>query len=455
MAKTITAGVARANITPGVGFDNMGDYLRLKPAVGVGNELYAKALVFNDGDNRVAVVTADVIGLPEGLTNDIRGRIERLTGMAGKNVLLSASHTHSSPATTEKDRAAPEYLADLAKKMAGAVYVADQSQQEVLLGVGVGEAKVGINRWQRTATGVRWGPNPDGPVDPAVGVLRVDALDGSPLAILVNYACHPTILGGDHLLYSGDYTSYVQGVIEKAYDGRVTALFTTGAAGDIKIAVLSEDGSRFRYTDLEDCRRFGTIIAGEAIKVAEGIRTAPVERVSAQTTRVDLPLTALPRPEEMETELTNIKDEIAVLEAQGKRTDGKQLQREWAQRTLAALREGRAPTSIPAEVQLLRIGEDIAFFAVPGELFVEVGLRLKEAMGLPGSFVVAYANGYMAYFPSKRAEAWGWCAHDNSYKVSPYPANFSGGIEDVLVEAVKGLMSDGARVNVERAEITI
>ena len=72
---------------------------------------------------------------------------------------------------------------------------------------------------------------------------------------------------------------------------------------------------------------------------------------------------------------------------------------------------------------------------------MEVGLNIKQAMGLPGAFVVAYANGYMGYLPSKRAEQWGWCAHDDSYKISPRPANFSGGVEDVLVGAVRELLS--------------
>ena len=103
---------------------------------------------------------------------------------------------------------------------------------------------------------------------------------------------------------------------------------------------------------------------------------------------------------------------------------------------MKAIREERAPRSIPVEVQLLRIGDEIAFFAVPGELFVEVGMKLKRAMGLPGSFVIAYANGEIGYLPSKRAQEWGWCEHDDSYKLSGRPANFSGEIEDVLLDAL-------------------
>lgn len=110
MVQTVQAGVARTNITPSVGQDNVGDYRRLVPAQGVGNELYAKALVLDDGQNRVAMVTADVIGFPGTVVEDTRSRIEKLTGIPGTRVVLSASHTHSSPATTRYDGAAQEYL---------------------------------------------------------------------------------------------------------------------------------------------------------------------------------------------------------------------------------------------------------------------------------------------------------------------------------------------------------
>ncbi len=434
MQDTIKAGVARANITPSVGQDNMGDYGRLRPAVGVGNELYAKALVLDDGETRAALVTVDVISFTDETVRDVRERVERLTGIPGRSVVLSASHTHSSPATSPNDAASAEYVVELAKKIAGAVYVADQEKQEVRIGCGVGEAKVSMNRWQRTETGVRWGPNRDGPVDHQVHVVRIDDLDGEPMAIVVNYACHPSIMGADNLLYSGDYTSYVQSVIEKLYDGRVTAMFCPGAGGDIKIAVLTEDGCRFAYTDLNDCRKYGTIIAAEAIKVAEGIKTEPVSRVTCEVKEVELPLFQLPRLEDVEQELMELRAKGSELEVRQKP------RLKWAERTAEALRRGSARTSVAIEVQLLRIGDEIAFFVVPGELFVEVGMRLKEQMALPGSVVIAFANAYGGYLPSEPAEEWGWCSHDDSYKWTGKPANFSGKIEDVLIGTLKQLL---------------
>ena len=440
--KTVKVGIAGVNITPSVGEDIMGDYLRLVPAKGIGNELYAKAMVLDDGEDRVAIVTADIIQFTDELVNDIRKRIKNLTGIDGANVLLSASHTHSSPAIHKKDKASDEYLIELAKKIAGAVYMADQNKHEALIGFGFGEAKVSINRWQKTPTGVRWGPNPNGPIDYEVGVLRVDDLNRRPMSILVNFASHPSIMGSDNLLYSGDYVSYVQSVIEKVYDQRVKAMFCTGAGGDVKIALLTEDGLRFRYGDLEDCRKFGTIIAAEAIKVAEMIKTKPVNKVRAKTMKVMFPLVDLPSIEDVKKELEDLKKQIAELEEKGARTDEVRLRLEWAETTLAQLKEGTAPRSIPAEVQLMRIGDEVALFAVPGELFVEVGLKLKRKMrrSIPGSFIVAYANGCIGYLPSKRAEEDGWCKHDDSYKISLLPANFSGEIENVLLGAVEELL---------------
>jgi uncharacterized small protein (DUF1192 family) len=432
VVKTLSVGVSTVNITPSVGFDNMGDYMRLQPAVGVGNELFAKALVLDDGEEKIAIVTADIIYFTDRLTEETRERIEKLTGIKGENVLLSGSHTHSSPAIADKDKPSREYLVELSKKVAGAVFMADGNKREALVGCGVGKAEVSINRWQRTDEGVRWGPNPDAPVDHDVMVMRVDDLDHNPFAILVSFASHPSILGKRSLLYSGDYVSYVQSVIEKIYDGQVTAMFATGAGGDIKIAVLTEDRTQFRYAGLEECRQFGTIIGAEAVKVAEGIKTKPVEKVSAKTMKVELPLVELPSVQEIEREIEALEREIEELEAQGKSTAEKQLQLKRVKEMLKAAEEGEAPDSVSAEVQLLRIGDEIAFFAVPGELFVEVGLKLKQVMGLPGSFVIAYANGCVGYLPSKRAEEWGWC------KLSVRP--FSGAIEDVLLEALRRML---------------
>ncbi|NOY08121.1 MAG: hypothetical protein GXP33_04685 [Spirochaetes bacterium] len=429
----VKAGFARTNIDPCIGQDNIGDYARLKPGIGIGNELFAKSMVLDDGQNRAALVTADVIGFPGTLVEDIRLRAGRLTGIDEKNIMLSASHTHSSPATTKNDKASHEYLTELAKKIAGIIYLADCKKEEVRIGVGKGEVKVAINRWQNSGSTVKWGPNPDAPVDYELPVIRFDSLKGDPLAVLLNYASHPSIMGKDNLLYSGDYVSFAQEFVEKVYDRNVMAMFSTGAGGDIKIAVLSGDRKSFRYGNLEDCRRYGTIVGAEAVKVIETIKTRPAAKISTSTMNVDLPLVKLPSIEDVEREKKRIEDEISRLK--GTQKEAMLIDLNWALETIKKLKEGTAPESIKAEVNLLRIGDEIALFAVPGELFVEVGINIKKAIGLAGSFVLAYTNGYLGYLPSKQAEKDGWCKHDDSYMRTQKPANFSGKIEDVLVNA--------------------
>ena len=433
MKETIKVGVAKANITPAPGGTfHAGDV----QAEGVRDELYLKALVFDDGNERAAIVTGDLILFGEDTVLQARRRIEELTGIEGEKVMLAASHTHSGPPTTRwlSEHVSEAYLRELADKIAGAVYAADSNKHEALIAAGRGEVELSINRWIMTPDGAKWGPNPEGPKDDEVCVLRVD--DGGMMALLVNYAAHASVMSwGRHHLYSGDYPSYLQSTIERIYDGRVVALFTNGASGDTKVAFLTEDGKDFLYGDWEDARRYGRMIAAEAVKVAETLKPKPIMGLNVASKVVDLPLREPPSVEDVEREL----------EQKGEKPDwGLKRRLIWAQETLKALKKGDVIRSVPGEVQVMRLGDDIAFVAVPGELFVEVGLRIKSLcrnVGIGNPFVVAYANAYVGYLPSARS-----CREDGDrprydwHKFIPYPSTFSEEVEDVLVGAVESLL---------------
>jgi hypothetical protein len=116
----------------------------------------------------------------------------------------------------------------------------------------------------------------------------------------------------------------------------------------------------------------------------------------------------------------------------------------WAEKTLEALKNGNVMKSVPGEVQVLRLGDEAVFVAVPGELFAEVGLRIKKLAGGEGKprvFVIAYANEYVGYLPSAVS-----CREDGDkprydwHKFLPYPSTFSEEMEDVLVSAVEKLL---------------
>ncbi len=447
MSNSIKAGVARANITPAVGRII---YVGRTVSLGVADEFYAQALVFDDGAERAAIVTADVCIFGEDTVEKIRRRVEDLTGIKGAHVMLNASHTHSGTPTTSwlSEQVSEAYLAELVDKIAGAVCEADNNKQEALIGAGVGEAKIAINRWIPTPdgpAGARWAPNPEGPVDHAVDVLRVDDKSGKPMAILVGYAAHSSVLGGRSRCYSSDYPGMMRSVIEKMYDGDVIAMYAAGAGGDIKISSLNEDASNFKYGDREDLRRFGTILAAEAVRVAEELQTQPVEGLKVSSMEIELPLRDPPSAEQVEAELAELRQAVQKDEKEGKQFNWGQHRRViWAEETLKALKSGDVMRSVPGEVQVLRLGDEAVFVAVPGELFVEVGLRIKKIAGgddQPTPFVSAYSNAYIGYLPSAVS-----CREDGDkirydwHKFLPYTSTFSEDMEDVLVGAVEKLL---------------
>ena len=446
MGGFIKAGVARVNITPAVG---QVIYVGREISKGVGDEFYAQAIVFDDGSERAVIVTADVIIFGKETVEKIRRKVEVLTGIKGQNVMLAASHTHSGTPTTAwlSEQVSETYLSGLVDKIAGAVFQADAGKQEVLIGAGSGEAKVSINRWIPTPdgpTGARWGPNPEGPVDHAVDVLRVDNNAGGPMAVLVNYAAHASVLGDRDKVYSSDYPGVVRDVIERIYYD-ATAMFTSGAGGDIKIASLKEDGSDFKYGDREDMRCFGTIIAAEAIKVAEGRQTRAIDGLKLSSASDELPLCDPPGVAEVEAEYIKLSQAVKEDQKKGKKFNWGQHRRLiWAEKTLEALKNGIVMKSVPGEVQVLRLGDEAVFVAVPGELFAEVGLRIKKLAGgegRPRAFVIAYANEYVGYLPSAIS-----CREDGDtprydwHKFLPYASTFSEEMENVLVSAVEKLL---------------
>ncbi len=439
----LKAGVARADITPAVGaLTSCTGVVGANPAVGIADKLLVKALVLDDGRTRAAIVTADVIDLGKKIVAETRERIEQMTGIPPACVMFAASHTHSGPITRrphpdEGDNVSYQsYLDELVAKMSGAVAEADSRLAEVRIGVGEGLAPFNVNRWFPTPDGpkgAKWGANPEGPVDETLSVLRLDRPDGTPLVAVVNYAAHASVAGWGKY-FSADYPGFLQEVLEKVYDGKspwtpsgMTAMFLNGAAGDLKVKWIEEDGSVGFARGADSARRSGTVIAGAALSVMEQIETTEQNlKIRIASKEVDLPLLTLPSVDEVEKQL------------EARRKSGEDTT--WEQRVLPSLRDGTAPTSIPGEVQLLRLGDEIALAAFPGELFVEIGLRVRRELPFKHLFVVGYANGIVGYLPSAES-----CRQDGEnlryecHKEFWFPAFFSEGAEPALVEAAKEL----------------
>ena len=383
-AAELRAGVAKANLDPPVGAP-MAGYGTARFATGTLDPLDARVLALSDGSRTIALVTLDLcFTFDEKVMKQIREQVRP----AVDEVIFHASHTHSGPTYSE----VPDALQHAAPRIVTAIRSAAGAMSPARIGTGWGETYLGFNRRYVEIDGtVRmfWRNEPKisstFPVDPTVGVIRVDRADGSPLAILVNYSCHPVIFGPDNLSYSADYPSEMRRYVEQQLGHGSMAFFLQGAPGDIN--------PYFDKTPLiEDAvgvmKQTGQKLGMEAVRVARSIQTQAPKDPKIQSKTVVLKVANRWNLDKLQAELkaryptsTGISRRLVVQEMQ-----------------------------MPVTTLLLNFGSperDLAFVGFPGEPFVEFQMQWRAKSPVPASFFLGYTNGYFAYFPTIAAAARG------------------------------------------------
>jgi neutral ceramidase len=198
------AGVARELVSPPRGIYLIGYADRTKGNAGVHDDLTATALVLDDGQQRLALVACDMLCLNEFIVDRVRTAVGRKT-----QVVICCSHTHAGPiayAGHNSSRARRAYMDALVELIARAVSQAEGTLAPARLACGQAEADIAVNRREKQPDGqVVIGVNPTGPIDRSVSILGVQATDGTPLATVINYACHGTVLGPENVLVSADW----------------------------------------------------------------------------------------------------------------------------------------------------------------------------------------------------------------------------------------------------------
>jgi hypothetical protein len=383
-AAEFKAAAARAELTPPLQYSLWGYSDRKGGATAVRDPLWARILVLDDGSNRLALVTLD-LGRPFGLPfmDAVRQRVKKSVGVG--QVFFMASHTHSGPVLDDAypEGQTPPWEAESMDKIAKAIDEASGRLVQARIGTGYGQTLIGHNRryvqpdgtvkmlW-RNATKI-----PTWPVDPTVGVLRVDDASGKPLAVLVNYSCHPVVFGPDNLRYSADYPGAMAKYVEDQFDKSPICFFLQGAPGDINPyfdkTPLPEDADRLM-------KETGEQLGQEVVRVARGITTRVSEKPSLKYTLDTMNF-------DMRWDAEKIMPEIE------KRVNA---------RTAAYYRRSLV-SPVPCPVMALLINDEIALMGMPGEPFVEFGINFRERAPVPDAFFVGYANGYYGYFPTIRA----------------------------------------------------
>lgn len=474
MTQFLQAGIARADITPPLGVAHAGWGAQLhERAAGVDMPLSATALAISDGEQTVVIVDIEATYLMEPEAVEARKKVAALTGLPESNIRLSYTHTHSGPihrlAGTWVAAGAemiPSYKESLQHHIAGVAWAAMKALQPVRIAAGRGKCAIGVNRRFRRPEdeAVIVGRNWDGPVDHEVQVIRLDTIEGKPLATIVDYACHPITVGPDNDLLTPDYPGVVKKVVEEATNS--TCLFLQGAAGDIGPVrgvarngiheyrrlgtILGLEASRV-WWELElpkrEERYIGTLESGSPLALYDDVPLPDAAReLHIRFSQVELPAKVIGDPAKLEAAAQVHADTLIQLRNANGSSEIILHETMLAKRSLMrALLEKRldGKTTWTVELQAIALGSDIALLAISAEPFVEIGQLIKDGSPFDSTVVSGYSNVGWGYLPTADAYPFG------GYEVEVSP--FAPEAADKLVAASLSLLHELGSHYIERS----
>lgn len=402
----LKAGTSKVCISPPVGTPLAGFAARHENSSGIHDDLFTRALVLESADTAVAFVSIDLLALPATFIAQVRQAIHAGTGLQPDSIMIACTHTHAGPVTISTffnpdESVDSHYMSTLATAVVEAVTNAWRDRSAARVGVGAGHVEgVGVNRRSKDQK----------PVDEQVGIIKVTDNDGRTRAVLINHSCHPTVLGPDNLKVTGDFPAFAVKEIETGLGADCFAMFVNGTQGNISMGHSSELSAIGIITPgrtFERAAELGHLLAAATLAVLPEIEVDDGPILGARSASIGLPLKHYQAREETLRLLQEAKNRLATLaSANGDNAD--EVRRARSEQLYASINNFYAHETasltnglLPIELQGLRIN-DAVFVAVPAEVFVEIGLRIKERASGP-TFIVGIANGYIGYLPTAAA----------------------------------------------------
>ncbi len=425
---TLKVGAAKVDITPDypVWLDgNPRDH----KSEGVHDPIFTRALVIVDNGEPFAVLSLDLCAVHEEVAQAARQRIAERVGIPYERQVIACGHIHSAPATygffCPREEKYVEWLLERLVELtrqaldaAAPARAGTDSGEEFTISeyrrFWLKDGRIAMN-WDAFSPGELIGPA--GVMDPEVGVVRIDAImSGTPIAILYNHAGHPNTPPGTCFEISADYPGVASAMIEREMGG--IALFTNGAQGSVDVPA-------FRERNWEGMARKGSWLGREVLRVARRIVPSD-ETFSAARAQFSVPVRKIPadylawcratlaKPGEPHTIRDGVDDAT------------------YARMCMELVRMGRSAFDV--EMIGFRIG-DAAFVTFPGELFTEIGRRIKAQRPGRRTFIVDLANGCLGYVPTRRA------IHEGGYESRPGTlSRLEEGAEEIVVEQAARLL---------------
>lgn len=457
----LSVGLAETDITPPMGFP-MAGYYHERLAEGAIDPLKAKAIVFKLGSTQAALVACDLIGIAKDLSQAIREQASKQTGIPAQNIVIAGTHTHTAPdymkelylnlGGERQDPTRAEYIKKLISGPVEAIAQAHAAAQPAMLESGIVTQTTPVSFNRRfvmrdgsVRTWMNW-ENPDviraaGPIDPGIGLLTVRDQDGLARGVFSNFALHLDTVGGSK--WSADYPYFIAQTLQRTLGDKAISIFGTGCCGDInhvnprsrernKVDVIGASLAKSMTTGLCDLRYMSEshlVVKSRTVQLP--LEEATEEQV-AQAMKV---LDAVKRKEKVEFLDQVLAYKKLVLDHFHRREPyAKSIDyMSWGlSRSLAGIGD-----KIPVDVTVISLGPDFAIVCLPGEVFTELGLAIKQGSPFRTTAIVELSNCVETiYIPNRAAYAGG------SYEVTNSAVQAGSG--EMLVETALTLLREAA-----------
>ena len=408
-AGNFRASVVKVDITPDPDTPHWLAGYFARQSTGVHDRLYHRIVVMHDGEKPFVLVSTDVVGFSPVVYDEFAEQLEKETGVGREQLWWTVTHTHSAPEVGppglgssflgeryqhEWDR---EYQRFLRDSLSAGIREALADLIPARLAVGSGMSLANINRRAPGPDGsVTLGLNPEGAVDRKIGLLRLERPDGSPIALIANYAVHGTYLSGRNLEISGD----VQGVVASYVEDKlgVPMLFINGAAGNL--APIYTFSSNFAYIT-----KFNVLLGDRILDANRSIRADESAKIDFEFGEIIVETPKFPSlkwPEDHHRYLRTTED-------------------------------GQELVRLP--VRFLKIRRDIVLWAAPLEMFCEYAIKIRNLSPFPNTFYFGYANGWLGYLPT--AVSYGQGGYE--VRVTPYTEQAENDFTEAVVGYLQGM----------------
>ena len=408
--KNFRAAVVKINITPNTPKQLLGYDARL--STGIHDSIYHRIIVLDDGSTQFYLVSTEVCEFSPSEYDYVAAQLNKKLGIKPTNFWWSVTHTHSAPEVGPPglgeaflgDRyehsVDTSYTSFIGQSLIAGIEEARKKLEPARLGAGWGFSQANINRRAVDVDGkASLGLNPDGPVDRRIGLIRIEKQDGSPLALIVNYAIHGTVLGEESTVISGDVAGIVSQYVEQKTGAPV--LFVNGASGDL--APIYSVYPDFRSGHLMQFR----VLLGDKIIDANRKLLSTTDSVKLMTGTITVEGLAKPGlkwPSYLKSYNRNTKDGTNLI---------------------------RLP------VRFLKINDDIGIWSTPLELFCEISNEVRDRSPFPFTFYYGYTNGWLGYLPTE--DAWKFGGYEVDV-VCPYTPSMGRALTEAVVGYLEGEM---------------